>query len=516
MHTRSKGPPLEPIDPEIEASNRRRNAQRRLNQRIRVSSPGHRRPPSPVQRTLSPTPSPPPSPIQYELNSPILMENGEENNNENHNNENNNEDPVIRQLREQMANMQRQLDERNARPPVQPVQNLYAYRRVANPPINNAGIAANSFELKPGLINRAEANAFGGTGSEDANKHLTKFIQISNTVKANGVSDDQIRLRLFPFSLKDDARDWYDSMDPNSVETWDAMVELFLDKYYPPSEALKRQAEVISYAMHPQENIHEAWKRFKHLMKRCPNHGLSPGQQIVTFHRGATPEAVRELNMSAGGSLLWLGENEALEVIERVASNDDGWKNERSKTFRVASASDVDKMDMMSKQLDFLTSKFSSMETEPTGLESEEVNYVHQGGNNRNFKNNYRHHQGSGNFNSFGNKAHPNLSYGNPHNALQPPPGFQVSNGQIIEPKKNELGDVLMTFMKQTGEIMANSDKRLKQVETDVQSLGIHMKSIDTHMSQIHRLWVFNINRASFPHIPLSIPRTARIAKPSI
>ncbi|XP_047938640.1 uncharacterized protein LOC125186329 [Salvia hispanica] len=142
-------------------------------------------------------------------------------------------------------------------------------------------------------------------------------------------------------------------------------------------------------------------------------------------------------------------------------------------------------MDMMAKQLDFLTSKFSSMETEPTGLESEEVNYVHQGGNNRNFNNNYRHHQGGGNFNSFGNKAHPNLSYGNPHNALQPPPGFQVSNGQIIEPKKNELGDVLMTFMKQTGEIMANSDKRLKQVETDVQSLGIHMKSIDTQMSQI-------------------------------
>ena len=88
------------------------------------------------------------------------------------------------------------------------MQNLYAYRRVNNPPINNAGIAANSFELKPGLINRAEANAFGGTGSEDANKHLTKFIQISNTVKANGVSDDQIRLRLFPFSLKDDSRDW--------------------------------------------------------------------------------------------------------------------------------------------------------------------------------------------------------------------------------------------------------------------------------------------------------------------
>ncbi|XP_047978789.1 uncharacterized protein LOC125220681 [Salvia hispanica] len=130
---------------------------------------------------------------------------------------------------------------------------------------------------------------------------------------------------------------------------------------------------------------------------------------------------------SGGGSLLKLGEDDALEVIERVASNDDGWKNERSKTYRVASASDVDKMDMMSKA------------------------------------NRARKLRGGGSFNNFGNKAHPNLSYGNPHNDLQSPPGFQVSNGQVVEPKKNELGDVLLTFMKQTGEILANSVKRLKQ-----------------------------------------------------
>ena len=153
---------------------------------------------------------------------------------------------------------------------------------MANPPINNGGIAANSFELKSGLINKAEAHAFGGTGSEDANKHLTKFIQISNTVK-DGVSDDQIRLRLFPFSLKDDARDWYDNMDPNSVATWDEMVELFLEKYYPPSEALKRQAEVISYAMQPQENIQEAWKRFKLSDEEMPQPRFKPGTTSHNF-----------------------------------------------------------------------------------------------------------------------------------------------------------------------------------------------------------------------------------------
>ena len=214
--------------------------------------------------------------------------------------------------------------------------------------------------------------------------------------------------------------------------------------------------------------------------------------------------------MSAGGSLLRLGEEESLEVIERVAANDGGWKNERSKTYRVASTSDIDRMDMMSKQLDFLTSKLGFMGTEPTGLECEEVNYVHQGGNNRNF-NNYRQNQGGGNFNNFGNRTHPNLSYGNPNNALQPPQGFQVSNGQVIETKKNELGDVLMAFMKQTGECMANSGKRLKQVETEVQDLSTHMKSLDNQMSQIAQSVSKLHTPGQFPGQPIVNPKDCKV-----
>ena len=63
-------------------------------------------------------------------------------------------DPGVHHLLQQTANMQRRLDAQNVRPA--PMQNLFAYRRVANPPINNGGIAANNFELKPELINRAE------------------------------------------------------------------------------------------------------------------------------------------------------------------------------------------------------------------------------------------------------------------------------------------------------------------------------------------------------------------------
>ena len=292
MHTRSKGLPLEPFDSEIEASNRKRNAYRRLTKKIQASSP-NRVGASSDRRDLSPIRSPVQDHLQLDPDSPFLMEN-EEGNNNGGNNGPPPPPPTNAELLRQLEELRRQVN----REPAVPVQNQYVYHGVANPTVFN-NIDANNFELKPGLIQMAENNAFRGKSSDDPNKHITKFIQICNTTKMNGVTDDQIRLRLFPFSLEDAAKDWLESLTPGSIRTWDQMVHKFLEKFYPPSEAIKRQHEIIAFQMIPAETIKDAWGRFKALLKRCPNHGLSPTVQVITFFKGCIPEAQRELNLSA-------------------------------------------------------------------------------------------------------------------------------------------------------------------------------------------------------------------------
>ena len=69
-------------------------------------------------------------------------------------------------------------------------------------------IEANNFELKPSLLSAVQQNQFFGNPSEDPHLHLSVFLQYADTVKANGVSTEAIRLRLFPFSLRDRARAW--------------------------------------------------------------------------------------------------------------------------------------------------------------------------------------------------------------------------------------------------------------------------------------------------------------------
>ncbi|XP_042056411.1 uncharacterized protein LOC121800997 [Salvia splendens] len=177
-----------------------------------------------------------------------------------------------------------------------------------------------------------------------------------------------------------------------------------------------------------------------------------------------------------------------MEVIEELASNDEGWRNERSKVHRVASTTDHDPMSALSDKLDALTMKFDCIamgqpSQEPQGKMGD-VNYVNQGDNNRYFNNHRPNFQGGG-YNQFRNKWHPNLSYGNPNNALQPPPGFTVTDGVVNDPKKMTTEDILKSFMLQSNKLMEQNNQRMEKVETDVQSMATHLKNIDTQISQI-------------------------------
>ncbi|KAK8513167.1 hypothetical protein V6N13_032415 [Hibiscus sabdariffa] len=90
-------------------------------------------------------------------------------------------------------------------------------------------------ELKPGLIHLLPT--FHGLPSENSHKHLTEFHLVCSSMKPYGVSEDQIKLRAFPFSLTDVAKDWLFYLPSNSVTTWADMTHIFLDRFFPAVKA---------------------------------------------------------------------------------------------------------------------------------------------------------------------------------------------------------------------------------------------------------------------------------------
>ena len=67
----------------------------------------------------------------------------------------------------------------------------------------------NGFEIKTGLVNMIQACPFCGKASEDAHAHLQNFLEVSSIINPRGTTMDNIRLRLFPFSLLGKAKTWF-------------------------------------------------------------------------------------------------------------------------------------------------------------------------------------------------------------------------------------------------------------------------------------------------------------------
>jgi hypothetical protein len=95
--------------------------------------------------------------------------------------------------------------------------------------VNQAG--NDGFEMKTGLVNMVQASPFCGKAFEDANAHLQNLLEVSNTINPRGTTLDDVRLRLFPFSLLGKAKTWFYS-NKEAFTTWEACSNAFQAKYF--------------------------------------------------------------------------------------------------------------------------------------------------------------------------------------------------------------------------------------------------------------------------------------------
>jgi hypothetical protein len=59
-----------------------------------------------------------------------------------------------------------------------------------------------------------------------------------------GLNLEGIRIILFPFSLKDNTKLWYNSLLVDSIHTWEELAMKFLKKFFPVQKTRQLRREI--------------------------------------------------------------------------------------------------------------------------------------------------------------------------------------------------------------------------------------------------------------------------------
>ncbi|XP_061353943.1 uncharacterized protein LOC133298627 [Gastrolobium bilobum] len=176
-----------------------------------------------------------------------------------------------------------------------------------------------AFELKSGLIHLLPK--FHGLAGGDPHKHLKEFHVVCSTMKPQGVDEEQIKMRAFPFSLDGGAKDWFYYLQPSSIGSWNDMARHFLEKFVPSSRATSIRKEISGIRQANEENLHEYSEQFQRLCASCPHHQIPDQLLIVYFYKGLLPMDRNLLDAASGGVLVNKTRVAAKELIAEMAAN---------------------------------------------------------------------------------------------------------------------------------------------------------------------------------------------------
>ena len=179
------------------------------------------------------------------------------------------------------------------------------------------------FELKPHFLQSLPH--FRGLSREDPYQHLREFDETCATTQLQGMLPDHFRLRIFPYSLKDGAKEWLHRLPSESIETWETMQKTFLEKFFPPSLANERRTALMSFKETPNKTFSETYEEFKVLEFKCPNHGQGKCMLLSVFYQGLLPETRRRLDNACGGSFMDKNQEEAEEILLSLAKSSQLW-----------------------------------------------------------------------------------------------------------------------------------------------------------------------------------------------
>ncbi|KAK1626161.1 hypothetical protein QYE76_000476 [Lolium multiflorum] len=177
------------------------------------------------------------------------------------------------------------------------------------------------FSLDLSHIAIVEKTPFCGTEKESAVEHMTELSTLS------GLFSDDIKMRtyfvakIFPFSLKDDAKTWYNNLPPSSIKSPKELLDVFFRNIV-LNMLLCREFIILTRKM---ERNCLRLGRFCSLIRAQPDHDLEKHDLLDIFYSGLTIESRAYLDSCAGCVFRKRTPDDAEELLAKIGRNHDDW-----------------------------------------------------------------------------------------------------------------------------------------------------------------------------------------------
>src|SRR4051812_38266555 len=145
---------------------------------------------------------------------------------------------------------------------------------------------------------------------------------MSTTLKIDGHIEEAKRMRMFPFTLAEEAEEWFYSLPAGSITSWGEMEKAFQNEYFPASVFLRKRYEILNFKQKEGESLGDAYKRFKRTLVACPTHNMDKTEQMQMFVNGLRIKTKQLIDTAAGGSTNFTTASGIIKIIEAIAANE--------------------------------------------------------------------------------------------------------------------------------------------------------------------------------------------------
>jgi hypothetical protein len=125
---------------------------------------------------------------------------------------------------------------------------------------------------------------FTGDDTKTTYEHIGQFLAQVNDV---GITDIH-KIRMFPLSLTGTAFNWFTSLPPNSIDSWDSLEQKFHDYFY-NGEVELRLFNLTSLRQKYTETISDYLRWFREVRNRCYNLTIVEKDLADPAFAGLTP-----------------------------------------------------------------------------------------------------------------------------------------------------------------------------------------------------------------------------------